>query len=91
MMILQFLVLVHSLENDIITSDTRLIAREHRQLKNWNRQKKEELKQMEKKKCKVTSECIDMAVKYMKMLNTNIANYQAQDHRITKQNKTMCK
>ena len=72
-------------------STRTLIEREINQIRKWNKQKKEKLKLLESANCIVTSDCIDVAVKYMNILDTTIKNYQAQDQRIAKQKKTMCK
>ena len=39
----------------------------------------------------IDSGCIELAVRYLKMVNMNIGNYLTQEHRIEKQNKTMSK
>ena len=41
--------------------------------------------------CGIDSGCIELAVRYLKMVNMNIGNYLTQEHRIEKQNKTMSK
>ena len=51
----------------------------------------ENLRESILKECRIDSACIELAVRYLKILNMNVGNYFAQDHRITKQNKTMSK
>ena len=41
--------------------------------------------------CKIESECVELAVKYLRILVKNIGNYETQDRRIAKQNRTMSK
>ena len=41
--------------------------------------------------CKIESECVELAVKYLRILVKNIGNYETQERRIAKQNRTMSK
>ena len=57
----------------------------------YNKLKTDKIKPSYQQECSIDSDCIEMAVNYMKILTKNIGNYLTQDRRITKQNKTMCK
>ena len=39
--------------------------------------------------CRIEPECVELAVKYLRILVKNIGNYETQERRIAKQNRTM--
>ena len=75
----------------ILEDDINGISYKTSNIQTWNRNNQENLKESILKKCRIDSACIELAVRYLKMLNMNVGNYFAKDHRITKQNKTISK
>ena len=71
--------------------DINVISYKTNNIQTWNRNNQENLTGSILKECRIDSACIELAVRYLKILNMNVGNYFAQDHRITKQNKTMSK
>ena len=75
----------------IFEDDINVISYKTSSIQTWNRNSQESLTESILKECRIDSACIELAVRYLKILNMNVGNYLAQDHRITKQNKTMSK
>jgi hypothetical protein len=75
----------------MLEDDNNVISYQTNNIQTWSRKNQESLTESILKECRIDSACIELAVRYLKILNMNVGNYFAQDHRITKQNKTMSK